>query len=206
MILLSSELTVVDRTTGELLDLRAASVERLARYMTDLQDLWRELSQLEEAVSDELVRRCDQGALWTLRVNDPETGHQYEVKTQSPAAGAGTYRPDELQHQLNGLVADGTLNTGGAEGALKRTVTVEFAVPWGHDPVLLADALKEAESIQISGVEVHVVKAKGERTPVAAGIAKLRKIPGVAEALDLALQLVEAPRRRAKVTLKGRSL
>ena len=201
---MSSELTVLDHTTGELLDLRVASVERLAQYMADLQGLWRELAAVEEAVSDELVRRCDQGALWTLRVNDPRTGHQYEVKTQSPTAGTETYIPDALEHELLGLVEDGTLNAEGASGALRRVLNVEFVVPWDADPSTLAVSLKEAKGIRIDGVGVRVVKAKGERTPVAAGIAKLRKVPGTSEALDRAMQRVGPPKRRARVTFKGR--
>jgi hypothetical protein len=202
---LSSELTVLDRTTGELLDLRTASVGRLARYMVDLAENWRELAALEGAVSDALVERCDQAASWTVRVDDPQTGEQFEVKTASPTAGTEMYIPDALEDELLELIGEGILNVAAASGALKRVLRAEFTVPWDADPLLLATTLKDAKSIHIAGVEVRVTRATCERTPVMAGIAKLRKVPGASEALDRAMQRVDPPRRRAKVTLKGRA-
>lgn len=200
---MSGELTVLDHTTGELLDLRAVGTERLARYIDDLQQYWRQLAATETVVAEELIRRCDQQAQWTVRVND-ESGRQYEIKTSSPAAGTEEYAPGALEHELRTLVDAGTLNPEGASAALKRTLSVEFAVPWDADPTALATILKQACGLQVAGAQVRVGKAEGKRTPVAAGIAKLRKIPDVAEALDRAKTRVEPPKRRVKVTLKGK--
>jgi hypothetical protein len=198
-------LAVLNPVTGELLDLQSTATESLAQALYALDEYRQGMMDFQQAVEDVLIERMDRQALWTLRVNDPRTGHQYEIRTASPTAGTHEYIPDALEHELRELIEEGTLNSAGASGALKRTLSVEFAVPWDADPSTLATTLKEAKGIQIAGVEVRVVKAMGYRIPVAAGIAKLRKIPGTGEALDRAVQHVQPPRRRAKVTLKGKA-
>jgi hypothetical protein len=106
----SQELQVLDRRTGELLDVREAETEQLAAFDVNAQELRAEIADAQAIVSDELVRRLDRDLLWTQRFGDPKSGAQFEVKTASPAAGTDVYNPVILWAELVKLIARNTIS------------------------------------------------------------------------------------------------
>lgn len=198
---MASELQVID-AHGELLDIRESSTERLARAVTDLNDVRDRLRDVEAAVSEEILRRLDQRAEWTIRVDDDDT--RYEIKAPSPAAGTESYPERDLEAALGKLISDGVISAAGAEQALRRMLAVEFTVPWGTDPERLVSALEDAVSIQIAGEQVNVAAVEARRKAVKAGVNKLLKIPGTRDSLEKARYVGEPPARRVKVTAHKR--
>jgi hypothetical protein len=201
---ISTELTVFDRTTGELVDIRTAPTERLAGIVVSLQDQRVELAEVEGFISDELVARLDREAQWTLRVGDPTGDRQFEIKAPSPTAGTESYRPDVLEEVLQTLIMAGTVSENAASGACRRQLTLCLEVPWAADPAELADQVQQAIAIEVGGHRVQVVSTAGSVSLSAAGINKLRKVPGVGDALDRAKVTQPAGPRKAKVTVKER--
>src|SRR5580693_8600555 len=120
----SVDLTVLDRVTGELLDVQTATTESLAAYIDNLGELRSQLSEHEEIVQRELRDRMDHEAATKLRVGD----WQLEV----PGANAGTqaYSPSVLEEVLQALIMAGTISEAAVAKALKQTVTVTFTVPF----------------------------------------------------------------------------
>ena len=194
---------VVDLKTGELVDIANASTERVAELATNMVDVRAQITEVEQAISTELVARLDQQAVWTILVGDPTTA-QWEITAPSPAAGTETYPADRLIPELEDLIAQGVITTDAASRACKRHLILTVTVPWSAAPEDLARKLSDAAGIAIAGVPVEVVKAEPYVKPVAQGIAALRKVPGASEALDGA-KVTQAPgARRAKVTRKDR--
>lgn len=194
---MGSDLVVPD-AHGEALDIPSATTERLAQAISDIGDARDRLRELEALVGGELLTRLDRDACWTLRVGDPTGDVQYEMKAPSPEAGTESYPEHELEPVLRLLLDAGSISTDAATSALKRSLAVEFSVPWDAAPEEIADGL-EGATIQIAGHEVMVLSVKPQRKAVKAGIIKLRKIPGVAEYVDEAKR-TETPERKVKVT------
>lgn len=199
----SAELVVLHPKTGELLAIRTAETEQLAEWRTSVDEARDALAEAEAMVSDEIVRRLDRRAEWTLRVGDPKD-RQYEIKAPSPTAGTETYPPDLLRAELNNLVGLDVISEEAAQGALKRQLLLTLSVPWDADLHALVEQLKGAVGIQVAGVEVDVVSVDASERPVASGINKLRKIPSAGEVLDRAKVEQPSGRRRATVKLKTR--
>lgn len=190
--------TVLDRATGELIDLDDAPSERLAEAVDALAELRAELAEGEEALSDELVARLDRQASWTLRVGDPTGERQWEITAPSPVAGTRTYDALDLYAALELLIEDGTIDTEAAAAALRRTVTVTFAVAWEHDLEEFADKARASTKPPTLAVDT-------EQKPVKAGITRVAKLGDHAAAtLADASRRVGPAKRRAKVTRKGR--
>lgn len=188
--------TVADRRTGELLDLATAGTDRLADVMAQIADLRAELAAAERAVSAELVARLDRDCLWTQRVGDPTGDVQYEIRAPSPAAGGTVFDEAPLEQELAALIKRGTISAEAASGALKRTVTVTFTVPFGESLEAIEDQARADD---------RRPAVSSSRIAVVAGIRKLEKVGGTAAALKRASRVVAPPERRAKVTVKTKA-
>jgi|GEM_PF-6028510 len=110
---------VLDRTSGEVLPLSDATTDRLARFLDDSRELESILSETKALVSDELLRRMDRDASWTVRAGG------YELRGQSPEAGATYYEPLELEQVLRRLRRQGLITKEAAKAALAYEVAVE---------------------------------------------------------------------------------
>lgn len=192
----STELTVVNPATGEILDLSGEPTDSLVELIAGAQELHRRLADFEREVGDVLLEHLDRSACWTLRVGE------YEVKAPSPTAGVEAYPPDLLEGELASLIAQGIITTDAASKACHRRLTLELNVPWSADHRDLARQVKDAAGIDIAGVPVKVRSAEPKTRPVQAGINALRKIPGALDALDRAK--VEQPPPSRKATVKRR--
>lgn len=190
-----SALEVVDHH-GEILDLRAASTERLAQCIDEMNELRARLRDVEEIVARELLNRMDRQALWTVRVGD------YEIKAASPNVGCEVYPERELEEALVELVDAQVISPEAASMALKRTVEASFLVPWDADVREVASRLVEAASVEIAGRRVAVLRAEPEWRVAKQGIVKLRKVPGARERIDGARRIVDPPQRRVKVSVR----
>jgi hypothetical protein len=191
---------VVDFKTGEIVPLDA-STERLAEYMSNLDEVRTALAEAAGAVSDELVARMDREASWTLRVGDPKEGRQWEIKGSSPTAGTETYPPDLLEVELLALVERGTITAEAAGKALRRQVTLTLDVPLNLPLKGVAEGLAQIK-LTLGENELPIAKADHSAGAIAAGINALRKVAGTGAALDRAKVPGSPGPRRAKVTLK----
>ena len=192
---------LVDWKNGEIVNLDDASTERLAELVTNLQEVWQALGETEQAVSAELVARCDKSATWTLRVGDPKDGRQWEIKTASPKAGTTVYPPDMLEAELRALVARGTITVDAAAKALRRQVTLTLDIPLRLPLKATAEGLGQI-TISVGEDALPIAKSDYSMAAVAAGIAALRKVPGATAGLDRAKRVETDGARRAKVTLR----
>jgi hypothetical protein len=195
---------VMHPVTGELLNLAQESLDRLAGIVVGLQEHRARLADFERQVNDVMVAHLDRAASWTARVGDPTGERQFEIKAPSPEAGQAVYRSDTLVPALKALVDAGAISPEAASKACARQLVLSLAVPWGANLDELAETVQDAIGIQIAGVEVDVVSASPSERPVQAGIKALRKIPGVAEALDRVKVTPEPGPRRATVKVKVR--
>lgn len=110
---------VLDRTTGEVLPLTGATTDRLARFLDDSRELESILSETKALVCDELLRRMDRDARWTVWAGG------YELRGQSPEAGTTYYEPDELEQALRRLRRESLITEEAAKAALAYEVSVE---------------------------------------------------------------------------------
>jgi hypothetical protein len=197
----SQELIVVDRTTGEVIDIAKADTARLAAFCTNLGELRKELAEAEGIVSDELIDRMDHECLYTLHVEDGES--QWEIKGSSPTAGTTVYLQDVLETELQALVKGNLITPEAAGRALHRHISLQLGVPWDADPREIAEKVKQALSIDVAGVTVTVERAEARAVPITSGINALRKQSGTVSALDRARREQPTGRRKATVKLKG---
>jgi hypothetical protein len=100
--------------TGEAIDLDA-STEALAKDLLYLRELDNERKQLVRAVSDELLKRMDKEASWTL--------HFPGLDVSGDTKNRREYKPDRLLKVLEELVAEGTITKDAAQKAIERNVT-----------------------------------------------------------------------------------
>lgn len=193
----STELVVHNPATGEVIDLRSADTEQLASVLDGVADMTGRLRDFAAIIDAELLDRLDRGAKWTLRVGDPASGHQFEIKAPSPDAGTEAYDTEQLEAELSTLIADGVIAEPAAEGALERTVTLTVRVPFGHELAALVKALSGVDAI--AGVPCEPTGVTSARKVALRGVHALRKVPGTGEALDRAKVDPPAPPRRVKV-------
>jgi hypothetical protein len=153
----SAELTVVDHVHAEIVDVRAASTQRLAEYIHDLFELRSHLADEEDVVQQELVRRMDHEAATTLLEGD------FELKVPGANAGTTRYDPEALEEVLQELMAAGRISEHAAAAALARTLVIEVAVPFSASPEEMDRALALAVGIEIAGVPVTVVRCAAWR-------------------------------------------
>lgn len=199
----STDVAILDRMHGEIVDVKDATTERLAQAVSNMQELRRDLAEEERIISDELLNRLDREARWTISVGDPRDGRVWVIKAPSPDAGTTIYPPDALEHELRELVNRRTITADAAASALKRTVTIELDVPLSLT-MPLADVARELKELTIKGpedVDLTVARTDYARKSVDGGIKKLAKVPGTGAALARAAQTVE-PARKATVKLE----
>jgi hypothetical protein len=194
----STELTVLDRPVGEIVDVRTASTLRLAEWVDALTELRRMIAEEEDAVQRELVARLDHEAATTLREGD------FELKVPGANAGTVTYDSMALDAALDQLVIGDEISETAALGAFAKGLVIEVSVPWWANPEEMRVKLTSAVNIEIADVPVTVIRCAPVRKPSVAGVNRLRKLPNVGESLDYAKVTQEPPRRRVKVTYKGR--
>lgn len=201
----STALTVIDRKTGEVLDLAQADTERLARFVTELDDLHTELADAGRLVSRELVDRLDRRRDWTLRVGDPADGRQYEITAPSPAAGSDVYDAGPLEEELRKLVGRNTIDETAAAAALQRKLVITVAVPLVGDIEAMAREIRDADDAKIGGVKVEIAKVDVVQKAMIGGIKKLQKAPGAGAALKRVRRHVPVSDRQATVKIKTKA-
>lgn len=184
---------IVDRGVGEIVNLDDADNQRLAEVITHTIDLRRELGEVEQLVSDELISRLDLDANWTWR------GDGVTVTAASPERGSEDFPVDALETALQELIDKGVISREAAEKAVKRRITLQLDVPLGASMRELLEKFKEW-TISFDDIEMPVVKADGTAEKVAGGIKALRKNPKAKPRLDKAAVKVTPPVRRVKVS------
>lgn len=107
---------VVSPITGELFELDRPSID-LARLLQDVRDAESMLREAKRVVGDELLRRMDQAASWTIRLEGGLT-----VKSSSPAA-VEQFDAPELHDDLMALVDEGVLTVEAADAAVETVVS-----------------------------------------------------------------------------------
>lgn len=107
--------TLLDRTSGELIDLTEATTDRLAEVLLTTRELEAELRSAKALVSREVHRRMDREAKWTARVGG------YELRGQSPERVE--YDPEELGRRLRVLRRSGLVSPAACRNALERVVS-----------------------------------------------------------------------------------
>lgn len=192
--------TVVDRRTGEVLDVRESSDEDLAVFIDNLDELRAELAEAQAIVDGELLSRLDRSASWTRRVRVGDV--EYEISAPSPDAGTEAYDEHDLEGELRKLVERGTIDESAAALALERTLSLQLRVPLDADLQALVDAVKHATDIELAGVAVEPLKVDASRSVKLGGVAKLRKVDGTGAALDRAKRSVAPRSRKPKVKRK----
>lgn len=184
-------LAVLDRTTGEVLEVNAAETDQLVGFVVNLDELRAGLAEAEQIVLDEMLERLDRSGNWTHRVATAN-GRHYEIKAPSPEAGTTGYDPLVLERELDDLVDAREIDRRAAEAALERTVTITYRLPWGTS---YEDLLADLRTLPIPG-EASAL----ERKPRPAGINALVKIGGKAKrAAARARVRTPAPKRKPKV-------
>lgn len=195
------ELVVVNRATGEAIDLATATDEEIAQFQVALEDARQQLADVGREANGELLRRLDRALSWTRRVG------RFELKAPSPTAGTTDYPEAELEAALNELYDRGVIDGTGAGAALKRQLVVVFDVPITQDLAgtrdRVADTLGRALTLAIAGVPVRLAEVKVSRRTVQSGVDKLRKLEGAAEVLDGVKRTKPAGERRVTVRTLG---
>jgi len=107
--------TVLDRTTGELIDLAEVSTDRLGAFLASTRELEAELRAAKAEVSREVHRRMDAEARWTVRAGP------YKLSGQSP--DRSEYDGEELARALRRLVRRGLITREAAANACERVVS-----------------------------------------------------------------------------------
>jgi hypothetical protein len=110
---------VLDRASGELLDVREAPTERLARFLDDIAELTGQLGEARSAAEREVLARMDAEASWTT------VAGEFQLQAPSPEAGMSYYDPDALHEALVALGRRGLIGRQAARAALKTDITVE---------------------------------------------------------------------------------
>lgn len=199
----STDLVVVNRLTGEQIDVRTADTEALGRFELAAQDVTEELRVSRDIVNQELVARLDRGLSWTLRLGDPRQS-QVEITAPSPTAGTTTYPELLLERELQGLAVRGIVSEEGAAQALERKLVVTFGVPLDADLDELAAEAAATLVVNLGNRVLVVEDARPVRKSIAAGVRKLAKLPGTAAAIKRATDVKGVRSRKARVRLVER--
>lgn len=212
-----TSLQILDRTTGEIIeadaadamlaaagiiDLSVAGLEEIAAFMDDVRALKSIATEAGNLASDEAIRRMDRLAKWTWR------GSLHEVKAASPEAGTTVYDTPALRDALATLVSDGVISAEGAVAALEP-IYPTAPVPYEllRRTIMLLEDLFARDEIA-PHVWDNVITDLGALLLAepdvtykqhAAGIKALLKIPAAKGPVEACRELVDSPRRIAKV-------
>lgn len=212
-----SDLHILDRTTGEIIvphdcnavlagagiiDVRLAEMNQLAGFIESVRLFKSIATEAAGEAGDELIRRMDRDGKWTWRDD------HYEAKAPSPEAGTTVYDTAMLHEALTTLVAVDVISVDGARAALEPiypTASVPYdLLRWimgllndlaGSDKIdarLWDDVVSEVERLLLAEPDVTYKQH-------AAGIKALLKIPAAREPIEACRELVDRPRRTAKV-------
>lgn len=185
--------TVIDWATGEHIELAPATTDRLGEVIENASAVRAGLAEVERDVSNELIARLDRDASWTWR-----GAGGLKISAPSPDKGTEDFPLDALEACLLKLIEDETISPDGASKAMKRQITLTVDVPLGTALKPLVEMFKDWK-IEIDEAEMPVVKVDESVSKVAAGIAKLRKIPAAKVALAAAAGTKDPPPRKVKV-------
>lgn len=114
----SMALTVVDPVQGEALELASATPERLARLLVDVREHEGQLRELKRLVALEVAERADKARRWTLEAGP----YKLTVPSDAPVV---SWRVEELQEELDQMVAEGVLDPAAVGRAVRVTVKYE---------------------------------------------------------------------------------
>ncbi len=132
---------VLDRSSGELIDLREASTDRLARFLDEAAELVSLVGEARAQAEREVLRRMDEEATWTARVGD------FELRAPSPEAGMTYWDEEALEEVLDDLVERGLVSEQAAAAALEVETTVERKPKRGGIGALLRLGGEVAEAV-----------------------------------------------------------
>lgn len=207
-----TSLALINRSTGQLVeavdatrllaaagitDPRGAETRDLAAFSDDAAVLKRIAAEAQAVAGEEMIRRMDQRASWTLH----EEG--YTIKAPSPEAGTTAYDVDMLHDALMELQRDGVIDAEGAAGALEESMTT---APVPYD--LLRDTLEVLDGDvnppvveRVAAALIDLLDAEPEPTyrPRLSGIKALMKVPAARERIEACIVKTDPPRRVARV-------
>ncbi len=106
---------VVHPGTGEVLSVRDAQDDQLARFMDEIRDYESRLREAKAIVNREMLRRLDLDGKWTRPAG------QYTVSAPSPAPGE-EFDGEALLTDLWGLVDAEEITSDAAERAVRREI------------------------------------------------------------------------------------
>lgn len=197
---------VVDRKTGEIVDIATCEFDQLATLRANMDDVKAEIADATAPVDAEILRRLDKSARWTRRVRHPEIDADIEITAPSPKAGDSTIDVAVLEKALADLLERDVIAAEAVDGALARTITIRARVPVGADIDEMKEAVDAAASIAIAGVTVVIEDVAVVRKASKAGLGALTKIGGeAADAVVSATVDVPAPARKPKVKIKTKT-
>jgi hypothetical protein len=107
----STELEVLNPTTGEVLDLASAPTDELATVLDKLKSFTDAVTDFRRDVVDEMLRRMDKRGLWTVHLGG------VKVTGTSPA-GVEYEDLKGMWHELGALVRRGILEQGAVDDAV----------------------------------------------------------------------------------------
>lgn len=114
--MVGERIQLADPHTGELVDLHVATEDVLARALDTLADRQREMSSWKQMISDEVLRRMDASASWTIHANG------LKLTAPSPAPQV-EYDAAALRVALDDLADAGRFDHEAVERAVERVVT-----------------------------------------------------------------------------------
>lgn len=181
---------VVDRVSGEIIDVRTADTAILATFCHNLDQLRADLAEAEAIVHQEIVSRLDKSGEWTRRVSIEGVDGVVKITAPSPTAGTTHVLTDVLEQELDQLVEADVIDRAAAAKALERVVTVTFKVETNEAMDKIVDEAQKDE---------RVVKAEPEKKAVAGGMKQIAKIsPKVDRAIKRATKKVPAKARSTR--------
>lgn len=203
-------LQILDRSTGEIIgavdassvlaaagivDVRLADMDELAGFIDDVRELKAIAVEASNLASDETIRRLDRNGKWTWRDD------RFEVKAASPEAGTTVYDTSMLREALTILVSTDVISAEGAIAALEP-IKPTAPVPYGvlrelHEH--LVDEFEVSESLLAEVEALLLAEPNVTYKQHPAGIKALLKIPAAKGPIEACRELVDAPRRTAKV-------
>lgn len=188
-------LVLMNRSTGEAIDITAATDLQLAEIVDAITALRGTLADEESAISDELLERMDAQGEYTLHVGYPG-GRRWKVT--APSKKRGTTRVDTalLLDELRLLVKAEKIAPELARKACKRTVTIVAEVDVLTDLGDLKGTLSNVDKIASTGV--YNVKVTTDETVVDAGIKRLERA-GHEDSVASCTLPVAPPKRKASV-------
>lgn len=140
---------VLDRSTGQVLTLREAPLNDLARWLENIREAEAAVREQKAAVSAEIHRRMDEQVTWTLR-----TEEGYKLSGQSP--NPVTYDGAKLYTELEQLVAEDLIPRAAMDVAVER----EYAYRVRVGGVAKLKKLGGAAAAAVDRCKVHLDPAR----------------------------------------------